>query len=216
MKGNKKEIQTKDRTIRYTHIETGANTICFMFSGSGYNYDKPLFYYSTMVMLENKMDVVHIHYSYEGNWSEKPVEEMSNRMMEDIQPIISEVLHQHPYSEIIFLGKSLGTIPIAIHLMKKEEYENATMILLTPLLQFKSIFESILDSEHKGLLVIGDRDPCYNSNQMEQLINSTLNIEVVRNANHSLDIGEFETTNSIAALSNVMEKLQAAVASKTF
>ncbi len=101
-KDNKKEIHLEDKTIRYTHIDNGSKTICFMFSGSGYNYDKPLFYYSTMVMLENNVDVVHIHYSYEGGWSEKPVEEMSNRMMNDIQPVISEVLHHLPYSKILF------------------------------------------------------------------------------------------------------------------
>lgn len=212
MKGNKKEIHSKDKSISYTHIETGSKTVCFMFSGSGYNYDKPLFYYSTMVMLENNYDVVHIHYSYEGGWPENPVEEMSNRMMEDIQPVITEVLHTNPYSEIIFLGKSLGTIPIAIHLMQLEEYVDATMILLTPLLMFDSIFESILKSKHEGLLVIGDKDPIFNSTQMEQLKNSNIKIEIIRNANHALDIGSFETTNSIAALSTVMEKLRVAVA----
>ena len=41
-----------------------------MFSGPGYNYDKPLFYYTTMLMLENKIDVVHIHYSYDGQLME--------------------------------------------------------------------------------------------------------------------------------------------------
>ncbi|MEO4052978.1 alpha/beta family hydrolase [Solibacillus sp. CAU 1738] len=216
MKGNKKEIQTKDKSISYTHIETGSKTICFLFSGSGYNYDKPLFYYSTMVMLENKMDVVHVHYSYEGSWWDKPIEEMSTRMMEDIQPVITEVLQSNSYSEIIFLGKSLGTIPIAIHLMEKEEFVDATMILLTPLLQFDSIFDSILNSKHKGILVIGDKDPIFNSNQIEQLNNSKIEIEIIRNANHSLDIGKYETTNSIVALSTVMEKLNVAVASKTF
>ena len=31
MKVNKKNIQTNDHTISYTHIETGSKTICFMF-----------------------------------------------------------------------------------------------------------------------------------------------------------------------------------------
>ncbi len=96
--------------------------------------------------------------------------------------------------------------------MKKEEYVDATMILLTPLLQFESIFESVLNSKHKELLVIGDKDPIFNSNQMEQLKDSNLNIEIIRNANHSLDIGKYETTNSIVALTTAIEKIQAAVA----
>lgn len=57
-----------------------------MFSGSGYNYDKPLFYYATMTMLQHKWDVVHIHYAYDQQLLKSTLEEISKVMMEDIQP----------------------------------------------------------------------------------------------------------------------------------
>ncbi|KIV76144.1 alpha/beta hydrolase [Bacillus mycoides] len=208
MKGTKKEIHIDDKVIRYTHIEKGSNTVCFMFSGSGYNYDKPLFYYATMLMLENKIDVVHIHYSYDGQLMEKPMEEITKVMMDDINPIINEVLRNGQYNDSMFLGKSLGTIPIANDLMKREEYLQSKMILLTPLLTFDSIFDSILHSHHDGLLVIGDKDHQYNASQMEQLDQSNLKIKIVKNANHSLNVGEFETENSMTAIAKIIEKLE--------
>ena len=211
MKGNIKEIQTNDKAIRYTHLEKGSEMICFMFSGSGYNYDKPLFYYSKMVMLQNKIDIVQIHYSYDEQTMKKPIEELTKIMMDDINPVIFDVLKNGQYNNSIFLGKSLGTIPIVNDLMKREEFLNSKMILLTPLLKLDSIFDSILNSHHQGLLVIGNKDPHYNSNQIDQLSKSNLKIDVVQNANHSLDAEEFETTNSILALSRVMEKLQETV-----
>lgn len=211
MKVTKKNVQANDQTTNYTHIELGGKTICFMFSGSGYTYDKPLFYYSTMTMIQNQIDIVHLHYSYGGVLWKKPLEEISKTMMKDITPVISDVLKYGQYNETIFLGKSLGTIPIANFFMKTDEFLKSKMILFTPLLKFNLIFESILKSDHQGLLVIGDKDPHFDLNQMKQLKNSNLKIEVVPNANHSLDIGEFETTNSIVALSNVMEKLQEVV-----
>ncbi|MGE6548885.1 alpha/beta hydrolase [Bacillus mycoides] len=208
MKGTKKEIHIDDKVIRYTHIEKGSNTICFMFSGSGYNYDKPLFYYATMLMLENKIDVVHIHYSYDGQLMEKPMEEVTKVMMDDINPIINEVLRNGQYNDSMFLGKSLGTIPIANDLMKREEYLQSKMILLTPLLTFDSIFDSILHSHHDGLLVIGDKDHQYNASQMERLEQSNLKIEIVKNANHSLNVGEFETENSITVIAKMIGTLE--------
>ncbi|WP_002146953.1 hypothetical protein [Bacillus cereus] len=211
MKGTKKEIHIDDKVIRYTHIEKGSNTICFMFSGSGYNYDKPLFYYATMLMLENKIDVVHIHYSYDGQLMEKPMEEVTKVMMDDINPIMNEVLKNGQYNNAMFLGKSLGTIPIANDLMKREEFAQSKMILLTPLLTFGSIFDSILHSRHEGILVIGDKDHQYNAGQIEQLNHSNLKIEIVKNANHSVNIGEFETENSIEAIAKVIEKLKEVV-----
>lgn len=195
-----------------THISKKvSNTICFMFSGSGYNYDKPLFYYATMLMLENEIDVVHIHYSYDGQLMEKPMEEVTKVMMDDINPIINEVLRNGQYNDSMFLGKSLGTIPIANDLMKREEYLQSKMILLTPLLTFDSIFDSILHSHHDGLLVIGDKDHQYNASQMERLEQSNLKIEIVKNANHSLNVGEFETENSIVVIAKVIEQLKEVV-----
>ncbi|PQZ46626.1 MULTISPECIES: alpha/beta family hydrolase [Bacillus] len=208
MKGTKKEIHINDKVIRYTHIEKGSKTICFMFSGSGYNYDKPLFYYSTMLMLENNIDVVHIHYSYDEQVMKKPMEEITKIMMDDINPVIIEVLKNGQYNNLMFLGKSLGTIPIANDLMKREEYLQSKMILLTPLLTFDTIFDSILHSDHEGFLVMGDKDHQYNASQMERLEQSNLKIEIVKNANHSLNVGEFETENSIVAIAKVIGSLE--------
>ncbi|MGE7603378.1 alpha/beta hydrolase [Peribacillus sp. NPDC097675] len=208
MKVHEKSIQTSGKEIRYTHIETGSNTVCFMFSGSGYNYDKPLFYYATMTMLQNKVDIIHVHYSYGEYFLKKPLEEISKTMMDDIHPVILDVLKNGEYTETIFLGKSLGTIPIVNDLFKRNEFLHSKVILLTPLLKFESIFDSLLNSEHQGLLVIGDKDPHYHSNQIDQLHSTNLQIEIVPHADHHLDIGEFETTHSLLALSRVMETLQ--------
>ncbi|CAM4195346.1 alpha/beta family hydrolase [Bacillus paramycoides] len=211
MKGNKKEIHIDDKVIRYTHIEKGSNTICFMFSGSGYNYDKPLFYYATMLMLEHKIDVVHMHYSYDEQVMNRPMEEITKVMMDDINPVINEVLKRGQYNDTMFLGKSLGTIPIANDLMKREELLQSKMILLTPLLTFDTIFDSILHSDHEGLLVIGDKDHQYDADQIDQLYKTNLKIDIVKNADHSVNIGKFETENSIEAIAKVIEKLKEVV-----
>ncbi|MED3397292.1 alpha/beta hydrolase [Bacillus wiedmannii] len=208
VKGTKREIHINDKVTHYTHIQKGSSTVCFMFSGSGYNYDKPLFYYATMLMLEHKIDVVHIHYSYDEQVMNKPMEEVTKVMMDDIRPIMNEVLKDEQYNETMFLGKSLGTIPIANDVMKREEFLQSKMIVLTPLLTFESIFDSILHSGHKGLLVIGDKDHEYNADQMDQLYKTNLTIDVVKNANHSVNVGEYETGNSIEAIAKIIEKLK--------
>ncbi|MGE6539290.1 alpha/beta hydrolase [Bacillus luti] len=211
VKGTKKEVHINDKVIHYTHIEKGSSTVCFMFSGSGYNYDKPLFYYATMLMLEHEIDVVHIHYSYDGQLMNKPMEEVTKVMMDDINPVMNEVLKNGRYSNSMFLGKSLGTIPIANDVMKREEFLQSKMMLLTPLLTFETIFDSILHGNHEGLLVIGDKDHQYNADQIDQLHKTNLKIDVVKNANHSVNVGEYETENSIEAIAKVIGKLKEVV-----
>ncbi|MEM5660654.1 alpha/beta hydrolase [Bacillus cereus] len=211
VKGTQKEVHINDKVIYYTHIEKGSSTVCFMFSGSGYNYDKPLFYYATMLMLEHKIDVVHIHYSYDGQLMNKPMEEVTKVMMDDINPVINEVLKDEQYNETMFLGKSLGTIPIANDLMRREEFAQSKMILFTPLLTFDTIFDSILHSRHEGFLVIGDKDHQYNAGQIDQLYKTNLQIEVVKNVNHSVNVGGYETENSIEAIAKIIGKLKEVV-----
>ncbi|MFY0138463.1 alpha/beta hydrolase [Bacillus cereus] len=211
VKGTKKEVHINDKVIYYTHIEKGSSTVCFMFSGSGYNYDKPLFYYATMLMLEHKIDVVHIHYSYDGQLMNKPMEEVTKVMMDDINPVINKVLKDEQYNETMFLGKSLGTIPIANDLMRREEFAQSKMILFTPLLTFDTIFDSILHSRHEGFLVIGDKDHQYNAGQIDQLYKTNLQIEVVKNVNHSVNVGGYETENSIEAIAKIIGKLKEVV-----
>ncbi|MCZ0874101.1 hypothetical protein [Peribacillus sp. AS_2] len=73
MEVNQRKINSNEKEITYTHIETGSPAICFMFSGAGYTYEKPLFYYSTMIMLQNQYDVVHIHYAYDQDIFKHPL-----------------------------------------------------------------------------------------------------------------------------------------------
>ncbi|TKC19818.1 alpha/beta hydrolase [Robertmurraya kyonggiensis] len=211
MKVNKKEIQANNGVISYTPYEKGGNKICFMFRGGGYSYDRPLFYYSTRVMLRNNIDVVHIHYSYDQQTMKKS--EITKIMMDDINPVIDDVLKNGQYNDTIFLGKSNGTIPIANDLMKRDEFFASKMILLTPLIKFDSIFNSILNSQHQGLLVIGDNDLHFNPGRIEQLSETNFDIDVIQNADHSLDIGEFEATESILVLQRVMERIQETIRS---
>lgn len=205
----KKTLLTESNTeIQYTHMEQGSKVICFMFSGAGYTYDKPLFYYSTMVMLKNKIDVVHIHYSYDENERNLPINEFSQLMVGDVDLVVKAVLEQGVYSEIIFLGKSLGTIPIIAKYGKDHNYSNTKVILLTPLLKIDMFYEGILESNIETFLVIGMNDAHYAQNKITKLKEkSNLMIKTIKNANHSLDVEPFNTSESIKSLSEIMDSL---------
>ncbi|QIZ08617.1 alpha/beta hydrolase [Priestia megaterium] len=208
MKVNQRTTFINEKEVQYTHIENGSTVVCFMFSGAGYTYDKPLFYYSTMTMLQNQYDVVHIHYSYGQDLFKLPLEDITKIIVNDVKPIIDDVLKNYQYQETVFLGKSLGTIPIINGLMKSDMYMNSKMVLLTPLLKFDSIFETLLMTKHSSLIVIGEKDAHYIPSKIESIENKTnIKIETIPNANHSLDMEPFNTSMSITALEKVMKKL---------
>jgi hypothetical protein len=208
LKVNKKAMLINEKEIKYTYIENGSEAICFMFSGADYTYDKPLFYYSTMLMLENRLDVVHIQYSYKQDVLQLPLEQLTETIVKDVNAVIAEVLRNKEYKETILLGKSLGTIPMINEFMKNDVYANSKMILFTPLLKYDPIFETLLSGNHSTFLVIGKSDPHYISNKIEALSNKkNIKMKEIDNANHSLDIEPFNTLTSIIVLNEVMNSL---------
>lgn len=204
---DKKSVSNQTSTITYTHIKTeGSSSICFMFSGLGYTYEKPLLYYVTMLMLKHGIEVVHIHYTYPKELMKKSTDEIADVMMKDIDLVLQDVLSHNDYKNIIFAGKSIGTIPLIQQIMKGEAYKAATMLLLTPLLTRTELFESLLESTHKGLIVIGTRDHYYNES-VYQLKTKKMHIEVIENADHSLDVF-YSPSDSLKALQTVMSRIE--------
>ncbi|MGG1365378.1 alpha/beta family hydrolase [Priestia megaterium] len=203
---DQKSVSNQTNKITYTHIKTGGPRICFMFSGISYTYEKPLLYYVTMLMLKHGIDVVHIHYTYPKELMTKSTDEIADVMMKDIDLVLQDVLSHNDYKNIIFAGKSLGTIPLIQRVMKDEVYKDAVMLLLTPLLTRSELFKSLLESTYKGLLVIGTRDHYY-TEEVYQLKTNTMNIQVIKNADHSLDV-LYNPTESLKALETVLNGIE--------
>lgn len=195
-------------SVPYTHIHRGSKKVCMMFSGLGYHYEKPLFYYSTMLMLEEGIDVVHVHYSYNRDFLQQSLQTVAHMMIKDIDPILTHILEAYSYEEIIFLGKSLGTVPILHNFMKQDRFAGATMLLLTPLLNFPELFTSLQKSRHQGLLVIGDQDVHYDKQKLQQLHMTNFQIDVIKDGDHSLDVHPINAHASLTALMNVMNNMK--------
>lgn len=203
---DQKSVSNQTHRITYTHIKTGGPRICFMFSGLGYTYEKPLLYYVTMLMIKHGIDVVQIHYTYSKELMTKSTDEIADVMMKDICLVLQDVLPQNSYKDIIFAGKSLGTIPLIQRVMKDEVYKDAVMLLLTPLLTRTELFESLLKSSHKGLLVIGSGDHYY-TEEVYRLKTNPMNIAVIENADHSLDV-LYAPAESLRVLGTVLDGIE--------
>ncbi|MDQ0273159.1 alpha/beta family hydrolase [Cytobacillus purgationiresistens] len=209
MKQTKQSVFTNGKALTYTHITNGADTICYMFSGSGYTYERPLLYYSTMLMLEKGYDVVHIHYGYEKGFLQSDLSKISQVITEDVRAVLLDVAKLHHYQSYLFLGKSLGTIPIAMHLMKANDYLEAKMMLLTPLFSFDEVYQSVLKTNQSTYIVIGDQDPHFDSAKIEALkVNNNIHVTTINQANHALDITPYDSLSSLDALKTVISSLR--------
>ncbi|MFD2369900.1 alpha/beta hydrolase [Brevibacillus sp. GCM10020057] len=201
--------------VRYTRIQPSASrsrAICFFCPGASYLFDKPYLYYATMLLLGRSVDLVHIEYTCVRDntaFSKLTMAERSRWLQEDVNAVVENVLAEHPYEQILFLGKSIGTMPIVDGLLPNPLYEKASAILLTPILTSEQLATNLLAAEQSVFLAIGTGDPFYQKDLIERLETTKPNLRlcVVPNANHALEIG-WDVRSSIAALEQVMGKLE--------
>lgn len=206
MKKRRKETTAR---IPYTHFDNGARKLCVLLSGTNYLYDKPLMYYTNMAMLQQGYDVVQVNYTYEDSFFEQPITLIATQILKDVQSVIVDVCKRADYDDILFVGKSLGTIPMSFHFSQKQAI-HPKLIMLTPLLQQEEVYTKLLAIENELLLIIGDADPHYDQ-QKVAILNEKDNVSVlvISDANHSLDVVPNDMEKSLASLTKTMYRIRA-------
>ena len=130
--------------------------------------------------------------------------EQMAQISEDVNAVIDQVINNtHSYQNYTLIGKSIGTIALS-SLIHREEFTNANVFWLTPLLQLDIVFDKMLRSPQRGLIVIGEEDPCYIKSKFEQLDNQEkLASILIPGTDHSLNYAD-KPIESIDVLKRVI------------
>lgn len=197
--------------LSYTLINNGENSgkLAIIFPGQGYTVQGPLLHYSTGIYLSKSYDVLHVNYQYNHDaYKDFTMEELSEAIKHDSRSVVEKVISNRNYDQYCLVGKSLGTIAMSA-VMKRNEFYDAKMIWLTPLLQRDDVFEAMAASTQKGLCFIGDQDRCYIQDRFSQVNdNPSIVSSLISRANHSLEI-EHNALGSIDILKKIMKTIEA-------
>lgn len=205
----KKRRKETTAGIQYTHFDNDARKLCVLLSGTNYLYDKPLMYYANMAMLQQGYDVVQVNYTYEDAFFEQPITLIATQILKDVKSVIVDVCQRVAYDDILFVGKSLGTLPMSFHFSQKQ-VTYPKLIMLTPLLQQEEVYTKLLAIENELLLIIGDADPHYDQQKVATLNEKdNVSVLVISDANHSLDVVPNDMEKSLASLTKTMQRIRA-------
>lgn len=189
--------------IAYNFFDMNSDKICFMFAGTGYNYDKPLLHYATSLMLELGYDVVQVCYTFEQQQFNQPAEAISEMVYHRVNSIVTYYLQSNAYKETVYIGKSLGTLPITDYYMQQETVIPSHYILLTPPLSFEHVMQNL--AKQHAFIAMGTADPHFSNERRSQLTSHQLMI--ADNANHSLEIAN-NTVESIITCQTILSELK--------
>lgn len=194
---------SKNIPFRLIEQQVETDKLVIVLPGAGYTVQAPLLHFTTGVFYSKGFDVLHINYGF----SREEMSELNNKdFTRDVQRTINNAIKEKNYSDFYIVAKSIGTIALS-GLLNNSSYIQAKAIWLTPLLQREDVFNALLDSEHKSLCIIGDKDPCFIKERFEQLKNNhNLTLSLIDGGNHALELDN-DPIESIDILKNVMVEI---------
>ena len=190
--------------------ESRTDKLAMVFPGLGYTCQMPLLYYSTLLLVDLGFDVLWVETNYGTNKEYLALnEEMKSEWIEkDTIAAWKSVMIKRNYKRVVLLGKSIGTVSLAVLLQERSLPKDTRNVLLTPLLNDKEVVASLQQNPTKrSLFVIGTADAYYDPVALKQVRENSKNkVLVVKGADHSLEIGE-----NVSASIRVLEKTLGAI-----
>ncbi len=200
---NNKTVGSKSIPFRLIEHNEETNNLFIVLPGAGYTTQHPLLHFTTGLFSNKGFDVLHINYSF-NRQEMSALSEVD--FARDVQHAIDNATKNKKYSNYYVVAKSIGTIALS-YLLNNPMLKDAKLVWLTPLLQREDVFSAMVNSDHKGLCIIGDRDSCFILERFEKLKNNqNLVLKVIDGGNHSLEL-EGAPIKSIELLKNIISDI---------
>lgn len=160
-----------------------SSTLTVLFPGANYPCEAPLLWYARMGALYAGSDVLALEYGYWAAHTEPNFEHDWTRIVEEAVAAIQQARSGAQYRSLVFVSKSIGTY-MAGQAARRLPDLPIRHLFLTPI---RSAIPLML--EHGGRVVVGDRDPAFQSEHIAQVSSAqNLAVTVVPGAKHSLEV----------------------------
>lgn len=189
--------------------KTESDRLAIIWPGYGYGVDMPVLYYATRITWLYGYDTLCV----DANYSEDPLylamsdKERSDLANAEAEAACAAATKAHSHKQLLLIGKSLGTFTMLHVLESQSQAAEAKCVWLTPLLTNDYFCDHVLRLSPSSLFIIGDKDPYFSGERLDQLARSTRGQAlVVPGATHDLEV-DGDIFASIEGLSRMMQAL---------
>jgi hypothetical protein len=175
----------------FFRADRSRNWLAFMLPGLGYTADMPLLYYSTLLLLNRGVDVLQLKPATQSeDFRALDGDSRINWLRSDMLAGLEAGLMQHNYAGIVLVGKSIGTISIALGLSTAQSRLPTCVAWLTPLFREGIVMEAALSCNRPSFFLCGDADSTFQPIKLDLILKSNRGAvaHVVKAADHSLEI----------------------------
>jgi hypothetical protein len=164
--------------------------LALVYPGLRYSSDKPLLYYTTEVLLARGYDVLQLWANYGlPEFQSLSQAEKSIQLIEDGKALLHSGLQASTYSNLVMVGKSLGTLTMAFILGEDLQIPTLMTVWFTPLFHIPQVSQVVLGLSGPAFIAGSDVDPTFESGAVSQLKSlPNIKTQVIEGADHSLEI----------------------------
>ena len=184
--------------------------LALFFPGRGYTCAMPLLYYPTRLLVQKGADALWVEYNYTRTpgFDSLSSQEQLRWISGDVSAAVRMALSEGQYSDVVLIGKSLGSLALSHLILNEPELREAPVVWLTPLLRNSFVLKSIAQVKPRSLFILGSADPLYDVQGLEAARSATAGqVLLVPQANHSLEIPG-DLPGSLAAMRQALDAIE--------
>jgi len=188
-------IQTAaGRVLENSFFDAGLSNgwLALVLPGLAYSVDMPLLYYSKLLLLNRSVDVLQLMpATLSTEFQALDAAGRQEWLRQDVLAGLEAGLAQREYRGILLLGKSIGTIGLALALREAEARLPSVAVWLTPLFREPVVMDAAMTDEGPAFFLCGGADPTYLHDSLDQILKARTKAIacVIPKADHSLELG---------------------------
>ncbi len=178
--------------------EHASGWLALVLPGLGYTADMPLLYYSKLLLLNRSVDVLQLMPATTSpEFRALTAESRQDWLRSDVLAGLEAGLTQRSYQGIVLVGKSIGSISVALALPAAQSRLSTCAVWLTPLFREAIVMDAALSCKGPSFFLCGGADSTYLHDGLDSILkaNTKAIACVVPGADHSLELaGDEEGT----------------------
>lgn len=188
-------IQTASgRVVDNRFFDAGLSNgwLALVLPGLAYSADMPLLYYSKLLLLNRSVDVLQLMpATLSAEFQALDAAGRQEWLRQDVLAGLEAGLAQRDYRGILLVGKSIGTIGVALALREAEARLPSVAVWLTPLFREKVVMDAAMTDEGPAFFLCGGADTTYLHDSLDQILKARTKAIacVIPKADHSLELG---------------------------
>lgn len=166
--------------------------LALVLPGLGYSADMPLLYYSKLLLLNRSVDVLQLMpATLSADFQALDAEGRQDWLRQDVLAGLEVGLAHRKYRGILLVGKSIGSIGMALALQTAQSQLPTSAIWLTPLFREAVVMDAAFACKEPSFFLCGGADTTYLHDKLDEILkqNTKAIACVIPGADHSLELG---------------------------